>query len=220
MNDFNLSIKDDSSSSLTPNFNLDVDIPFDDIDDSERNEIKLVVENIMVGLTHLWRYGKNGCVEICETKKNKIVKPDAYFKRKDESSLSVFDLIETFKVNDASLLQVEADWFINAMAAEVLCTSASSHPIALLKNELIDVIERDTNNISVIREIVKSEPTIFPYVLSYHWDINLPDSDDDRQILYGILAMSSVAYENRVVGHKDMSINLKSKREKLSNHLS
>jgi len=218
MNDFNLSIENNVSSSLISEF--DADIPFDDIDDSERDEIKSVIENVMVGLTHLWRYGKNGCVEICQT--NRIVKPDAYFKRDDELSLSVFDLINVSKVNDISRLQVEADRFINAIGTEVLCTTASSYPIALIKSKLIDVIERNTNNVNVIREIVKSEPLEFPYVLSYHWDINLPDSDDDRQLLYGILAMSSVAYENRVQGHKEISVDLKSKREmkkKLSHDL-
>jgi len=213
MNGFNLVVKDDLSNSVASDFNFDADIPYDDIDDSERNEIKSVVDNVMVGLTHLWRYGKNGCVELSGEKKTKIVKPNAYLKREDEASLSVFDLIGTLKVNDMSRLQVEADRFINAMGAEVLCTSASSHPIVLLKNELINVIERSTNGISVIRKIVKSNPIDFSYALSYHWDIHLPDSDDDRQILYGILAMSSVAYENRVLGHKDISIDLKSKRQ-------
>jgi hypothetical protein len=216
-------ILSDLSSILVSDLNLDVDIPYDDIDDSERNEIESVIDSVMVGLSHLWRHGKKSCIEVCELsgKNNKIVKPDAYFKREDESSLSVFDLIESLKVNNISYLQVEADRFITAMGAEVLCTSASSQPIALLKTELLNVIERDADNVNVIREIVKSEPFECSYALSYHWDINLPDSDNDRQLLYGILAMSSVVYENRVLGHKEISIDLKSKREieKLSHDL-
>lgn len=198
---------------------MDFEIPFDEMDESKIDEINSVVDQIMIGVSHLWRHSKEKFIENCVTinnnknKNNAIVKPDAYSKRDDEDSLSVFDLINELKVNDKKLLQIEADRFIMVMGAEVLKTATSSIPVALFKSELLNIIKRDDSNLNVIREIVKSNPLDFTFALSYHWDINLPDSDEDRQLLYSILAMSSGVYENRIPGHNQISKNLQLKRD-------
>lgn len=203
----------------------DVSISFKDEGTGFLNDIDVHLSRVMQGVHWLWRMAKKTdlvsdvileklpITDECLKVEQCLIKLSAYEKKDGEESLSVFQAIEQLVVTEEKNLQLEADRVLMTLSAEVLKFNNSSIPLALIKRRLRKIVSMDKENLKVLRMITQSEVGEYPFILTHHWDIYLPNDDVERQKLYQILAMSSGVYRNQLCSHKMASLELDKKRK-------
>ena len=170
------------------------------------NELESVLSYIMKDVSHLWRFAKisdirestlikkEGQNNKCKNHSQSVIKTSAYMKRDNEETLSVFELDGRMRCVEGQNLCIEAYTLMTVLSAQSYKFDNKSLPLALIKEKLKNILLREENNINIIKLIEKSPPEEQENTAAHHWDIYLPSSDEDRQKLYLMLALSSEAY--------------------------
>jgi len=175
-------------------------------DDVESAEISSVIDKIMVNADWLWRQASNDDLESTKTEPQStdgyiytIVLTSAFYRNKQEKSLSLFQMNEKIRATEIKYLQVEADLFLAFLSAEKRDVKSKTAPVALIKNSLISNIQQH-GVVSLFSDgITITTGEEENSCMGCHWDINLNNKNtDDTNILrlYGVLAQSSKPYRN------------------------
>lgn len=150
--------------------------------------------------------------------KRTIVLPAAYYRDKDESSLSLYQIVKEYRAKRIKNLQSEADAFFMFLPREQRSIKKSDRPVALIKEYLLKKIsQHNIDNIlprgicktkrdGNVSDVDKQNRTEF---LACHWDIHLTEKNlapENLELLYGILASSSLAFRNNNANAK-ISVN-------------
>lgn len=216
-------------------------IRFNDDDDFnleyKKNNISIerlesVMSYIMKNVSHLWRLAKYSDItesaimskkikeNTCENYSQSLIRTSAYTKKDNEKTLSVFELDKKLRCAEGHDLSAEALVLMVNLGMQSYTFNNSSLPIALIREKLKNILLLEEKNIEIIGLIEKSPPKEQKNVAAYHWDIHLPSSDEDRQKLYQMLAMSSEAYQVKDLNPlKVTSKALKAKRKLECNNI-
>lgn len=172
-----------------------VDIAIPTLENKELNdEASEIFNKLMNNAPWLWRHTKKDNVE------KEIIKSSAFHLKETEETISLYELIDKYKAVDKKYIKVEANHFMTFIMSEVLRTSSTSIPVALIKEKLIKEINIE-EALSIFKngiELTTGEKE--EYILGMHWDINPPERnsqyENNLHIMYNILAASSECYEN------------------------
>lgn len=189
----------------------------------ESADISSIINKIMIDADWLWRQASNDDLVTEQTEpqstdgyKYTIVSNSAFFRNKQEESLSLFQMNEKIRAAEMKYLQAEADLFLAFLSAEQRDVKNKTSPVALIKKYLISNIQQHkaVNLFSDGITITKMKEG--ESCMGCHWDINLNEKNtEDTNIMrfYGVLAQSSKPYRNNA---KNINLSNKNRQLKIS----